>query len=149
VRPPGAALLGLPELHRRRHGLAQVWIDARPEDVPGTALSFRLYADDPGRIVPTDTLAGAMETARRLGKPLVVGEAGMTTCVSERGSVVETPDGRARKLDAKLDAFFAAGGAGYLIWTWRPDSACAYAFTSGDPLNPVLAGRARRLAAPP
>jgi hypothetical protein len=80
-----------------------------------------------------------MYKARELNKPIMVGEAGMPTCGSPDGSQVETPQSRAAKFDAKLGAFFAEGGAGYLIWAWEPSSACSYAFTTGDPLNAVLA----------
>jgi hypothetical protein len=79
-----------------------------------------------------------MYRSKKLNKPIIIGEAGMTTCGSYEGSQVETLDSRARKFDAKMDAFFGNDGAGYLIWAWHPYSDCAYEFTTGDPLNDVL-----------
>jgi len=93
-----------------------------------------------------NTLAYAFEVARRLQKPLVLGEAGMNTCAPLEGFQLETQEGRARKFDAKLAAFFAAGGAGYLIWTWNPDESCELNFTTGDPLNTVLRRHAGEIA---
>jgi hypothetical protein len=89
-------------------------------------------------------LAANLYKAQMLGKPLLVGEAGMTTCYSVDGSQVETSTSRAQKFKGKLSAFFVAGGAGYLIWAWEPSNSCTYAFTSGDPPNAVL----KRFAAP-
>lgn len=94
---------------------------------------------------PPDTLASAIATAARLGKPLLVGEAGITTCRPVNGSEVVSPRLRAQIFDAKLGAFFAAGGAGYLVWAWDPASACEHDFTAGDPLNAVLLYHARLL----
>jgi hypothetical protein len=118
---------------------ARVWVPLSPEDVPGTRITAHVYVDDPGSIDHSNTLAAAMHRSKKLNKPIIVGEAGMTTCRSYEGSQVETPDSRARKFDAKMDVFFRAGGAGYLVWVWHPDSDCAHAFTTGDPLNAVLA----------
>ena len=117
---------------------AQAWIEFGPEVASGTKVSFRVYVDDAGSLDGSNDLAAAMYRARKLNKPIIVGEAGMTTCRSYDGSQVETPESRARKFDAKMDAFFGAGGAGYLVWVWHPDSDCAHEFTTGDPLNEVL-----------
>ena len=83
-------------------------------------------------------LANARHTARELNKPILMGEAGMTTCGAYNGSQQETSQSRAQKLEAKIGAFFDEGGAGYLIWAWHPNSDCSYDFTTGDPLNTVL-----------
>lgn len=94
---------------------------------------------------PPDTLAAALATARRLDKPLLIGEAGITTCVSVNGSEVVSPRLRAQVFDAKIGAFFEAGGAGYLAWAWDPVSDCDHNFATGDPLNAVLLYHARLL----
>jgi mannan endo-1,4-beta-mannosidase len=97
----------------------------------------------------TGSLALALRTAAALDKPLVVGEAGMTTCYRVNGSALLTPASRAALFDAKLATFFAAGGAGYLIWAWHPADDCSFNFAPGDPLNGVLARHAATLAGGP
>jgi hypothetical protein len=130
----------------RSDGGTQVWL-APPADLqPGARLTFRAYVETPGTAPPPNTLASAVVTAAKLNKPLLVSESGMATCEAPSGIAVHTPDARAARIDAKLAAFFRAGGAGYLIWAWSPDSSCGYAFSSGDPLNAVLRTWAGRLA---
>jgi hypothetical protein len=129
----------------RSNAGTQVWLDPPVDLQPGAALTFRAYVETPGT-APPNTLASAVATAARLNKPLLVSESGMATCQVPSGVAVHTPDARAARLDAKLAAFFRVGGAGYLVWTWSPDSSCGYAFSSGDPLNAVLATWAGRLA---
>lgn len=136
------------KLHFIKPGGAILKLPANPTDKPGTPITAHVYVDAPASVGNTGTLAAALETARELNKPLVVGESGMTACASESGSAVETPATRAQKFDAKLQAFFAAGGAGYLIWAWHPTSDCSYEFTSGDPLNAVLSRHAALLVPP-
>ncbi len=100
----------------------------------------------PGAATPDrpDTLASAIQIAHQLGKPLVVDESGMAACGTDPAWQLETAASRSSKLDAKIKAFYNAGGAAYLIWQWHPDSDCELNFTSGDPLNDVL----RRYAPP-
>jgi hypothetical protein len=129
----------------KRTAGAQVWVTGDPTITAGTPITVRLYVDTPDAPSSADSLAVALRKARALDKPLLVGESGMTTCVSAEGSQVETPESRAGKFDAKLDAFFAGGGAGYLIWAWEPNNSCSYAFTTGDPLNATLAKYAAQL----
>jgi hypothetical protein len=124
----------------------QVWLPADKSDGPGTPIVVRIWAQAPGPSAAPDSLLAATEKAEKLGKPLLMGEAGMTTCTSIDGSVVETADSRATKLDAKISAFFELGGAGYLVWAWHPTSGCSYNFTSGDPLNRVLGRYATSLS---
>jgi hypothetical protein len=62
--------------------------------------------------------------------------------------VVETAASRARRFQAKISAFFGAGGSGYLIWSWSPSDDCSYNFAAGDPLNAVLATTAGSLMPP-
>lgn len=49
-----------------------------------------------------------------LGKPFLVGEAGI-----KGGADQAARQRRADLLDAKMNAFFANGGAGYLVWQWN------------------------------
>jgi hypothetical protein len=93
------------------------------------------------------SLASRISTSQQLNKPIIVGEAGMTTCGPFEGWQQETAASRAQKFDAKLGAFFQNGGAGYLIWAWDPRNACSFDFTTGDPLNAVLAGHAAAVRA--
>jgi hypothetical protein len=116
----------------------QIWVPATPADGPGTEVTVRVYVDVPGT-VQKDTMAAAIYASKKLNKPILMGEAGMTTFDSYNGSQLETPESRAAKFDAKIGAFFKEGGAGYLIWAWHPNSDRSYNFTTGDPLNIVLA----------
>jgi hypothetical protein len=133
---------------RRPESGAQVWLDAPPDLEPGVTVTARVFVATPGTGPAPNTLASAIATAARLDKPLLMGEAGLATCEAPAGVAVHATDARAARLDAKIDAFFRAGGAGYLVWAWNPASNCSYAFTSGDPLNGVLANWATRLATP-
>jgi mannan endo-1,4-beta-mannosidase len=129
------------ENYEKLHGLNTIdFLDfhdygADDKALPGSA----------GETVSSDTLSAAMDVAKELNKPILVGETGMTACGSYEGTQPETVQSRAQKFDAKLNAFFKNGGAGYLIWVWDPTSDCSYDFTSDDPLNAVLAGTNRKL----
>jgi pimeloyl-ACP methyl ester carboxylesterase len=117
-----------------------------PQDVqPETPVSLRIYADGPGTMNLSDSLAAALQSSQSLDKPLLVDESGMATCEPQPGRSLESAASRAAKFDAKLSSFFAHGGDGYLVWTWNPDSSCGFDFTSGDPLNAVLARHAADL----
>src|SRR5207253_10914369 len=59
-------------------------------------------------------LAVRLDACRKLGKPMVVGEVGIR--VSDAGGSASV---RSNLFQHKLDAQFAAGVAGWLIWTWR------------------------------
>jgi hypothetical protein len=119
-------------------GAFQLQVPADPADLPGTPITFRVLVDAPGAVGNDGLLAGVLQVGAQLQKPVLVGEAGMEVCTASDGAQLETPRTRAQKLDAKMQAFFAAGGAGYLIWDWWPDADCGYDFSSGDPLNAVL-----------
>jgi len=117
---------------------------------------------DGGRSLPDPRGAACMDTSRTpgramvgcamsqalriLGKPFVMGEAGVRSDGSAAAQARRT-----MLLGAKVDAFFANGGSGYLIWQWNelvdtegydvlPDV--------GDPLLPFLKNTAARLASP-
>lgn len=119
-------------------GGALLHVPAGPSDGPGTPFSFHVLVKAAGAVENDALLAGALQAGKDLNKPVLVGEAGMMVCQADQGQQLETPASRAQKLDAKLNAFFGAGGAGYLVWTWSPTSDCGDDFTSGDPLNGVL-----------
>ena len=126
-------------------GGAQLWLTPPADLGPGATLSARLFLETPGTAPRASTLAAALATAAGLETPLLVSEAGLATCSAPPGSLVNTPAERAARFDAKIDAFFRAGGAGYLVWSWHPATSCGYEFSSGDPLNGVLRGWAGRL----
>ena len=78
-----------------------------------------------------------------LGKPLVVGEAGM-----DRGSGNAVDLGnRATKLNAKMSAAFAAGASGYLLWRVTRTVTDQYDITldDHDPVLDDLSAQARAL----
>lgn len=112
--------------YERLHGLATI--------------DFAEYHDygENDLVVPTN-LAAALAKAQLLNKPIIVGEAGMTVCGPYSGWQQETVESRAAKFDLKMRDFFALGGDGYLIWHWHPRENCSHDFTTGDPLNAVLA----------
>jgi mannan endo-1,4-beta-mannosidase len=68
--------------------------------------------------------------AKTLDKPLIVGEAGI------RGVTADERTTRARQLRAKMDAAFAAGASGYLIWSVTTAETDGYDLltTTNDPL---------------
>lgn len=72
--------------------------------------------------------------AERLGKPLIVGEAGI------QGVTATERETRARLLRAKLDAAFTSGASGYLIWSVTTAETDGYDVltTTNDPLVPQL-----------
>jgi Cellulase (glycosyl hydrolase family 5) len=127
----------------------QVWAPGTAEDAPGTAVTFRVYLDLAASSYLPDSLAASLALAKELDKPILVDEAGMWVCTSPNGEAVETLPSRAAKIDAKMDAFFRSGGAGYLVWAWHPTSDCSTDFTSGDPLNAVLSSTADALRGTP
>lgn len=69
-----------------------------------------------------------------LNKPIIIGEAGI-----QAGSGYQwTTSQRASLFDAKINAFWQAGGSGYVIWDWRSNVDNNYEFDPGDPLNGVM-----------
>ncbi len=75
-------------------------------------------------------------SVKRLHKPFLIGEAGIETSTSQSSQQ------RATLFDAKINAMWQNGGAGYLIWQYSVggpnDSNDAYKFTAGDPLLAIL-----------
>jgi hypothetical protein len=78
--------------------------------------------------------------ARSLAKPFVATESGVAVeWVS--GNLVQ----RAELFRAKLDAFFDAGGAGYILWNYEPEPDTNFGFGPTDPVLPMLREVAARL----
>jgi len=141
---PGNRLLKL-TFSRPTRG-AQLFLSDGIDTSPGTPLSLHVYVDGVGSPDPDDTLAADLYRMQQLGKPLIVAQAWIDACSPPASGTMETLASRAHKFDAKIGAFLAQGGAGYLIWGWDPKEPCGRTFTSGDPLNDVLSGYAGALA---
>jgi mannan endo-1,4-beta-mannosidase len=91
------------------------------------------YHDYGGDNIPLPSdLQADITACNQLGKPLFVGEAGITSA--------STVQDRATLYDNKLAAQFPAGIQGYLAWAWTMSSAPKdYGITTGDPLVAILA----------
>ncbi len=73
-----------------------------------------------------------------LNKPLFIGEAGIKSNCSD--AACYTPQQRAGFFNAKMNAFFGAGGVGYAIWSYRDKIvADPLDYGAADPLVPVMA----------
>jgi mannan endo-1,4-beta-mannosidase len=73
---------------------------------------------DPTKAIPGDQwngMAVRLRQCRALGKPLITGEVGILNTDTREKSFA----GRARLLNAKLQAQQRAGAAGVLVWAWR------------------------------
>jgi len=111
------------------------WANRGSDDLamPGAPAGSTL--PDPGTCVRTDApLACSFALARELGKPIIVGEAG----IAADGALAR--DTRARQLRAKLDAAFGAGASGYLVWQLNSVDTDGYGVLVGsrDPVFAVL-----------
>ena len=78
--------------------------------------------------------------ARSLLKPFVATESGIALewVTGDRAY-------RAQLFRAKLDAFFAAGGSGYILWNYEPEPDTDYGFGPDDPVMETIAVVASRL----
>jgi hypothetical protein len=99
-----------------------------------TALADWATAHDYGD--PDDPLPGSvrsnMEDAAALRKPLYVGESGIpesTNCDSVQ---------RADQLRAKMQAAFAAGASGYLLWAYADEPAAEKCGIDFGPASPIM-----------
>jgi len=79
--------------------------------------------------------------ARRLRKPFIVTESGIAL-EWVNGDLVK----RAGLFRDKLRAFFAAGGAGYMLWNYEPEPDTNYGFGPDDPILPMLKQTAAELS---
>jgi len=80
-----------------------------------------------------------------LGKPYLIGEAGIGG-----GNGVAGRQRRADRIGAKMDAFFANGGSGYIVWQWNrivDTEGFDVLSTLGDPLLPRMKSHADTFAA--
>jgi mannan endo-1,4-beta-mannosidase len=101
-----------------------------------------IYEALPGRDWPSplNSFYGDLRDARALRKPFVATEAGIPL-----SWVNGDRDRRAQQFRAKLEAFFAAGGAGYLLWNFEPWPDTDHGFDATDPVMQVLAEVSARL----
>ena len=111
------------------------------EAMPGSIDGKLPAPDSPDCTALTAKIACSFAIAQQLGKPLIVGEAGIQA---------QTGADRVRRaglLKAKMDAAFAAGASGYLIWQVSTRNTDGYAIVLGqdDPLVGVLHREADRL----
>lgn len=85
-----------------------------------------------------NSIASALATARALGKPFFIGEAGLTAPRPPHAFTVEE---RAAAMDAKIAAHWAAGTDGFLVWSFYdlvPGDPQGWDFDGADPLAAVL-----------
>lgn len=126
------ALISMGEIGGRQCGWASELVSASPHlDV----LSYHDYASH--ELVPAE-LATRVALGRRLGKPVVVGEAGMD---AGAGPGCRTHHQRAVLQGAKMDAAFSAGVSAYVLWNVQsaPSLPCDLSILPGDPLFDVVA----------
>jgi hypothetical protein len=84
-------------------------------------------------------LAESIPQAAAVGKPLVVGEAGINAQVNLSGCTMLAD--RANNINVKLSGQFAAGVSGVVVWDWVHGGAgtmCTYDIVTGDPLLSIL-----------
>lgn len=111
------------------------WADRGSDDLalPGAPTGGLLPATATCRS-PAASLACSFALSQELGKPIVVGEAGIA---ADGAAARET---RARQLRAKLEAAFEAGASGYLVWQLNTQDTDGYGVIVGadDPVFSVL-----------
>jgi hypothetical protein len=105
-------------------------------------LSFHDYSP-PGVALGGDQWNGVavrLAQAAQVGKPIIAGEIGIQASVAGVGC--PTLQGRVTDIEAKLNAEFALGLSGALIWNWGEQATttgCTYDTYPGDPLVDALA----------
>jgi hypothetical protein len=105
-------------------------------------LTFHDYSGYAGALEPPE-LGARLELASGVGKPLVVGEVGL----SAGSSPACTSKGvRARRMLDKLDADIVAGAAGFMVWAYggpvSPEPRCDYYVMDDDPTMALLRANA-------
>lgn len=116
---------------------------ADDEAIPGGD-GPRPPAADAGECTRTDSRIGcSFALAPALGKPLLVGEAGI------QGRDAQARDVRAQQLGDKIAADFAAGASGWMVWSVTTAITDGYDLVLGqdDPLYGVMLAASRDLAA--
>lgn len=92
---------------------------------------------------PQNSFYADLCDARRLGKPFLATE----SCVPLPW--INGDEGRRVELfRAKLDAFFAAGGAGYIVWNYEPRIESDCGFDAHDPVLGLLGEASVKLTRP-
>ncbi len=93
------------------------------------------WADKP---MSTMELKHRLRIARTLGKPFMVGEAGMRARDGRAGCASTAM--RRTRIGRKLTAQFRAGISGFLVWNWvpKPDPGCTFDIGPRDPLLRLL-----------
>ncbi len=83
-----------------------------------------------------------LQQAAAMGKPLIVGEVGLS---AGAGQACVTPGERARQFRAKEQGQLGAGVSGLLAWNWEssPPAGCSLDTYPGDPLMSVIAAGVR------
>ena len=112
------------------------------EAMPGGPDGRTVPSPEDGACTRTDSkIACSFARARVLGKPLVVGEAGIAATTGEERTR------RAGLLAAKMTAAFAAGADGYLVWQLSSAPTDTYDIVLGsqDPTFAALAAQAASL----
>ncbi len=112
------------------------------EALPGSAGGRLPAATSPGCTALDAKIACSFARAAALGKPLVVGEAGI------RATDAPARSRRAQLFRGKIDAAFSGGAAGYLVWQLNPTQTDGYAVapSRSDPLLGELKSSAARLS---
>lgn len=141
--PDFAAVYGLPGVDFAEVHDWGYWGDD-DDPLPGGQGGHPPAADDPRCQVTNAPLACSFAQLAAIGKPLFVGEAGITRGDGGRDDLAR----RATQLEAKMTAAFTAGASGYLLWRITRQVTDKYDIltTDGDPLLVRLAERAAVLA---
>lgn len=98
-------------------------------------------ASSPSRTIISGHVTKCLARANALGKPLIVGESGITAndhdCATNRAT-------RAAAWGQKVSGYLGMGVAGCNYWTWKPafTDACDRQIYTGDPIFAYMRGQA-------
>jgi mannan endo-1,4-beta-mannosidase len=139
--PDFTAVYGVPEVDLAEvHDWANWGSDTDP--MPGGPGGHPPAADAAECASRSAPIGCSFALASSLDKPMFVGEAGMV------GVTAEQRENRAQRLKAKMDAAFAAGASGYLVWSINTGITDGYdiQIDDGDPLIPALKAEATAIS---
>lgn len=121
--------------------------DGATEVQSGRIMTWRVWHDGVGNRVTQTSPAARTDTAHALGFPLGIGENGMWISGPRQAGEDpnETPQSRATKMQARMQAAFSNGVAFFLVWIWEPLGTGEHSVNTGDPLVPILAAQAQAL----